>query len=157
MVKGGDLPKGSMLIGTHIQKLSVKGRTALPSKFKKELGTSVVISHWYEGAISVFSGEKWQKIVEQATLGSSVSSSARDTERFLLGGAYEVELDTQGRFVIPQALRDFGNFSKEQVVFVGLGNRVEIWAQKAWKERSSHIIKNAEKLLERAQGVYRES
>lgn len=151
------LPGTTMLIGTHIQKLSIKGRTALPSKFKKELGLKVVISRWYEGAISIFKPENWQRIVEQATLGSSVSQSSRDTERFLLGGAFEAELDSQGRFVIPQALRDFGRLEVGSVVFVGLGNRVEVWAQKAWKEHESHIIKEAEKLIERAQGVYSEN
>lgn len=145
-----------MLIGHYIQKIDKKGRTAIPAKFKKELGENVVVSRWYEGAISIFVPQSWLKIVEQATLGSSVSTSARDTERFLLGGAFEIELDSQGRFVIPQALRDFGKL-QEEVVFVGLGNRVEVWAQKAWKEHESHIIKEAEKLIERAQGVYRES
>ncbi|MEK7521795.1 MAG: hypothetical protein AAB599_03285 [Patescibacteria group bacterium] len=145
-----------MLIGSHIQKVDAKGRTAIPSKFKKELGITVLISRWYEGAVSIFAPESWRRIVEQATLGSSVSASARDTERFLLGGAFEATLDAKGRFVIPQILRDFGKIQNE-VVFVGLGNRIEVWAKSAWIERELHISKNAEKLLERAQGVYREN
>lgn len=147
-----------MLIGHYIQKINKKGQTALPSKFKKELGENIILSRWYEGALALFKIEDWQRILQQATLGSSMTSQARDTERFLLGGAYEIELDTQGRFVIPHAPRAYANFKeKNEVVYVGLGNRIEIWDKHLWEEREKHIVENAEKLLERAQGVWRES
>lgn len=144
-----------MLIGHYIQKITKKGQTALPSKLKNEIGEDLILTRWYEGALAIFNLDNWKKIVEQATLGSSISTSARDTERFLLGGAYILELDSQGRFVIPQAPREYANFDKE-VVYVGLGNRIEIWDKKLWNEREKDIIENAERLLERAQGVWNE-
>ena len=116
--------------------MDAKGRTALPSKFRKELGGEVVLARWYEGSIAIFELGSWTKIVEQATRGLVVTSPSRDTERFLLGGAYEITLDAQGRLVVPQTLREHGGLEGE-VVFVGLANRVELWSKKAWEERGT--------------------
>lgn len=139
-----------MLVGHYFQRLSIKGRTALPAKFRKEQGRNVVLSRWYEGSLSIFNKEAWTSIVSQATHGLSTTASARDTERFLLGGAYEVELDRQGRFVIPAPLREYAKLGQDSVVFVGLGNRVEIWSKKLWEERERRIVARAEALLEEA-------
>lgn len=138
-----------MLIGHYFQKISAKGRTALPARFRKGLGQRVVLSRWYEGSLAIFNKESWKKIVEQATRGTSITAPARDTERFLLGGAYEVEHDSQGRFVVPAPLREYASLS-EQAVFVGLGNRVEVWNKKRWEEREKQVVEHAEALLEAA-------
>ena len=136
--------------------MDAKGRTALPSKFRKELGVEVVLARWYEGSIAIFAIESWTKIVEQATRGLVVTSPSRDTERFLLGGAYEITLDAQGRLVVPQTLREHGGLPSAssgqvegEVVFVGLANRVELWSKKAWEEREKHVVTHAEELIEK--------
>lgn len=144
-----------MLIGQYIQRIDKKGRTILPAKIKKEIGQTVILSRWYENSLSLFEPLSWNKIIQEATLGLSVSQAARDTQRFLLGGAYELKLDGKGRFLIPCALREFGKFG-EEIIFLGLANRIEIWDKKIWEERETKITGEAEKLLERAQGVYRE-
>ncbi len=138
-----------MLVGYYIQKVNHKGRTALPSRFKKELGTTIILSRWFEGALAIFSPKAWQEMVEQVTKGSLVTAIARDTERFLLGGAYEIDLDAQGRFVIPIDLRAHTTLINE-IVFIGLSNRVELWNKEKWQEREKNIIQNAEKLVEEA-------
>ncbi len=143
-----------MLIGSFVQKMDTKGRTALPSKFRKELGTNVVLARWYEGSIAIFETRSWIKIVEQATRGLVVTSPSRDTERFLLGGAYEIALDTQGRLVVPQPLREHAQLSVE-VVFVGLANRVELWSKDAWQEREKHIVEHAEELIEKVSNEWK--
>lgn len=143
-----------MLIGSFVQKMDIKGRTALPSKFRKELGQEVVLARWYEGSVAIFAVPSWNKIVEQATRGLVVTSPSRDTERFLLGGAYEIALDAQGRLVVPQALREHGGLAVE-VVFVGLANRVELWAKTAWEEREKHVIEHAEELIEKVSNEWK--
>jgi MraZ protein len=136
-----------MLIGFYIQKIDKKGRTALPSKFKHELGDKIILSRWYESSLSIFYTASWLSIVSQATGGSVITAPSPDTERFLLGGAYEIVLDAQGRFVVPLPLREYAK-TEEEVVFVGLGNRVELWDKKLWEEREKHVIENAESILE---------
>lgn len=139
-----------MLIGHYFQKLSSKGRVALPSKFRKSLGQRVILARWYERSLAVFSPKDWEITIREATQNFSITKPARDTERFLLGGAYDVELDSQGRFVIPKPLRDFIN-AYDTVVFVGLGKRVEIWSKKLWEAREKYLLKNAEELIEQVQ------
>lgn len=138
-----------MLIGHYFQRFSNKGRVALPSRFRKELGQIVILARWYEGSLAIFDTGSWEAIVEKITGGSVVTAPSRDTERFLLGGAYELELDKQGRFIIPLPLREHGQLT-EEVVFVGLGNRVEIWNKSTWQTREKEIVEHAEELLEKA-------
>lgn len=137
-----------MLVGQYIQKLSEKGRTALPSRFKKEVGQEIILSRWYEGALAIFGADSWKTIVERVTKDAMLGVPLRETERFLLGGAYEIELDSQGRFVIPAPLRSHAEM-KEEIVFVGLGNRVEVWDSKKWGEHEKVVIEKAEEMIEK--------
>lgn len=138
-----------MLIGHYLQKLSIKGRTALPVAFRKELGEEIILARWYEQALAVFTTDSWRRIVDQVTGGSVLTSQARDTERFLLGGAYVIKLDNQGRFVVPKALRFYASLLDTTiVVFVGLNNRIEIWNHNLWRKREEEIVKNAATLVE---------
>lgn len=137
-----------MLVGQYIQKVSDKGRTVLPSKFKKELGAEVVVARWYEGSLAIFDIRSWQQLVEQVTKDAVLGVPLRETERFLLGGAYEVELDDQGRFVVPQVLRSYAGIQNE-VVFLGLGNRIELWSKEKWQEHEQKVLQSAEEMVEK--------
>lgn len=139
-----------MLIGQYHTKLSNKGRTAIPAKFRKDLGTKVVISRWYENSLAVFSESAWEKILDLAVGGTLLTESARDTERFLMGQAYESELDDQGRLVIPSNLREYASL-KDEIVFLGLKNRAEIWSKEDWINREQEITKHASQLIEQVQ------
>jgi len=80
--------------------------------------------------------------------GPFVSRAVRDTTRFLLGSAFEIELDDQGRFVLPEALRTYAEIEKE-AVFAGLGRWVEIWDGGRWVERQKYLDKRGSALAER--------
>ncbi|HBL52229.1 MAG: division/cell wall cluster transcriptional repressor MraZ [Candidatus Blackburnbacteria bacterium RIFCSPHIGHO2_02_FULL_39_13] len=139
-----------MLIGQYHTKISNKGRTAVPARFRKELGDKVVITRWYEQSIAIFSPKAWERILDLAVGGSLLTRPVRETERFLLGGAYEEELDAQGRIVIPLPLREIAQIS-EEIVFVGLRDRVEIWNKSIWEEKEKEISGKAELLIEEVQ------
>ncbi|MAG59443.1 cell division/cell wall cluster transcriptional repressor MraZ [Candidatus Woesebacteria bacterium] len=141
-----------MLIGQYHTKISSKGRTALPSRFRRYLGRKVVISRWYEGSLAVFSNTAWERVLDKALGEALLTGPTRDTERFLLGGAYEIELDAQGRFVAPGPLRKYAGL-EDEVVFIGLRSRVEVWSRNRWKEKEIEVTKNAEKLIEHVQKV----
>lgn len=137
-----------MLVGQYFQKLSEKGRTALPSRFKKEVGIKIILSRWYEGSLAIFNINSWKSIVERVTQDTVLGVPLRETERFLLGGAYEIVLDNQGRFVIPPALRSYAGLGKE-VVFLGLGARIEVWNKERWMEHEKSVIGRAEEMIEK--------
>ena len=139
-----------MLIGSYIQRIDAKGRVALPSRFKKEVGTDVILARWYERCLAIFAKSAWEEMIGEVTT-SVITSPARDTERFLLGGAFEVILDPQGRFVIPPTLREHASLKgAREIVFIGLNKRIEIWSKESWELREKEIVDRAEELIEMA-------
>ena len=139
-----------MLVGQYHTKLTSKGRVAVPAKFRQQLGQQIIVCRWYEKSLSVFSPESWRKIVDLAVGESLLTAPTRETERFLLGGAYELELDSQGRFVIPKPLRDYAQIDND-LVFVGLRDRVEMWDLSMWKKKEEEIVNKAEELINEVQ------
>lgn len=138
------------MIGQYSTKIDNKGRTAVPVKFRKNLGEKLIVCRWYENSLALFSQEAWTRIIDIAVGESLLISQTRDTERFLLGGAFEVELDSQGRIILPQAARVYAQLENE-IVFIGLKERVEVWSKKFWEKREREIIAAAGKLIEEVQ------
>ena len=135
----------TMLIGNYKTKASTKGRVALPSKLKKALGDKLIITAGYEKSLMIIPQNDWEKVVGEITNSKLTLEPARATERFLLGSAFEVELDAQGRFIIPQYLRKYASITKG-AVFIGVGNRVELWSSDKWTDYEKYLDKNIEQL-----------
>ena len=137
-----------MLIGQYFSKITLKNRISLPKKFRNEVGERLVIAKWYEGCCVIVSESSWKEIMNKLTGRAEVLTKAvRDTDRFILGSAFELELDFQGRFVIPGNLKAYAQLS-EDVVFLGLGNRIELWDAKIWNEKERVVQESAEVTLE---------
>ncbi len=77
-----------------------------------------------------------------------VSLSVRDIDRFILGSAFELTVDDQGRVLVPEVLSEYASL-KEDVVFVGLGDRIEIWSRDEWLKREKHVAIHASELMEK--------
>ncbi|MCH7729996.1 cell division/cell wall cluster transcriptional repressor MraZ [Patescibacteria group bacterium] len=138
-----------MLIGQYFTKLTEKGRCALPKKFRRQLGDKAIIAKWYEGCLVVVGEKLWEVLLIKLTGKSEIiTQPVRDTDRFILGSAFEFTTDSQGRFVIPKVLREYAGL-KEEVVFVGLGERVEVWSKGAWSQREDYVQKHASELVEK--------
>lgn len=137
-----------MLIGQYTTRLSDKSRTALPARFRRELKNKVIIAKWYEGCLVIVAQDKWAALLARLTSKLEfVTKSVRDTDRFILGSAFDIELDNQGRFIIPKNLRDYANLGDE-LVMLGLGDRVEVWDKLQWKKREAYISRHASSLVE---------
>lgn len=130
-----------ILLGQFPTKVNNKGRIALPRKLQKGLGDTIIITQGYEQSLILVAQEQWQSFIKDIENKPFIIGSARDTQRFLFGGASDVSLDSQGRFVIPGYLRDYAGISDE-AVFLGLGRYVELWAQSTWKQYRRNLDKN---------------
>jgi MraZ protein len=139
-----------MLIGEYTNKLGEKNRLALPKKFREILGNKVIVTRGYEECLIIINSKQWDKLLSVFSDKAFTNSPVRDTRRFLIGGACEVEHDKQGRFVLPNNLKEFASISKE-VVFVGLIDWVEIWDKDKWIERMKIVKKNASKIADELQ------
>lgn len=137
-----------MLIGEYHHTLDPKKRLSLPSKFRKELGEKVVITRGLDSCLFMFSESAWKGIAEKLAGLPLAAADTRGFSRFLLSGAAEAEVDGAGRILIPEHLKEFANL-KSQVVVTGLGERLEIWDEKAWSEYRRQIEKNADQLAEK--------
>jgi MraZ protein len=137
-----------MLVGSYLQRVGPKYRVALPSKFRRALGKKIILTRGYEGCLLVVPLSGWQELLEKVAKGPFVSRAVRDTTRFLLGNAFEIELDAQGRFVLPEVLRDYAEVGGE-AVFLGLGRWVEVWDRKRWAKRQEYLGRQGSDLADR--------
>lgn len=137
-----------MLIGSYPGNLNNKRRAAVPKKFTNELGNSLILAKWYEGCLILVSSEVWKELLTRLTGGvSGLGLSVRDIERFILGSAFELVPDDQGRVVIPEILVEYANI-KSDLVFVGLVDRVEIWPRDVWDTKSQELAKVTKEYIE---------
>ena len=138
-----------MMFGTYQGIISPKRRVAIPSSFRKKLGEKFILAKWYEGCLVLVVEDSWSALLERLRGESKlITRGVRDTDRFILGSAYEVAPDEQGRVVIPSSLAAYAAI-KRDVSFIGLGDRVEIWDKEAWGKREKLVSESAGDLLEK--------
>ena len=137
-----------MLIGEYTHKIDEKKRLSLPSKFRKELGKKMVITHGLDNCIFVYPQKEWQKVSERLSGLGVGQADSRGFNRFMLGGAVEVSLDSIGRILIPDFLKDFAKL-KNKVVLIGVHSRIEIWDQKTWTDYKKKIQQKADTLAQK--------
>lgn len=137
-----------MLLGQHDGKLSEKHQAALPKKFRDELGDRLIITKGFENCLIVVSEENWKTLLEGTEGKPFTSKGTRELQRFLLGNATYVELDSKGRFVIPDFLRSFAGI-KSDIIFAGIQRFVEIWDKEAWSKHQEELTGTIESIAER--------
>lgn len=137
-----------MLIGQFEGKIDKKGRSAFPKKFREILGEKIIVTLGYENSLITVSEENWKQLLEGTEGKPFIQSETRETQRFLLGGASLVELDSKGRFIIPSYLREFARIENE-IIFLGLSRYVEIWDRKRWELYRGDLEKNIDKISQR--------
>lgn len=125
-----------MLIGEYQHNIDIKGRVAVPNKFRDDLGLCFYVTKGLDGCLFVLSQNEWE--ILEKKIGSMPISKARSLQRFFFSGAAQVQPDKQGRILLPQPLRDYASLNKE-ITFIGTGNRVEIWSTEKWKEFNSNL------------------
>lgn len=111
--------------------VDTKGRLIIPSKFREILGEQFVVTKGMDGCLFAFSNDDWKVFEEKLKALPITNKNARKFARFFLAGAADVEVDKQGRILLPQHLREFGEIDKD-VVLVGVGSRIEIWDRDKW-------------------------
>lgn len=140
-----------MLLGQYEGKIGAKNRVALPKRLREILGDKLIVTKGYENSLIIVSEEGWKALLEGTEGKPFIELEARQTQRFLLGGATFTELDSKGRFIVPDYLRSFAEIENE-VIFLGLSRYVEMWDKKKWNLYRENLEKNidtiAKKLVE---------
>jgi len=137
-----------MLIGEYTHTIDEKNRLSLPAKFRQQMGKKIVVTPGLDSCLFVFTQKEWLKIEEKLNQSSIGQADSRSFSRHMFAGATEAEVDSIGRILIPEFLRDRAGL-KNKVVVIGVSTRVEIWNEKTWNEYKKVVEKQADTLAEK--------
>jgi len=120
-----------MFLGEYEHTIDTKGRMAVPARFRIQMDRGAIISKGMGTCLSIYAIERWEERSNELVSGMS-SDELRDFERRVYPSASEIELDAQGRIVIPAKLRTYANLNSE-VTVAGVRDHIEIWDRVAWQ------------------------
>lgn len=138
-----------MLKGEYEYTLDDRGRLVMPPRFRAPMGERFVATRGFDGCVVLYPLLEWQRV--EAKLAAEPLENRR-LVRYLLGCAVECELDRQGRFLLPQPLREHAGIHRDAVV-VGLVNKVEVWSKERWHAYLQSTAEDEAALLEGLRGL----
>ncbi|MDB7983974.1 division/cell wall cluster transcriptional repressor MraZ [Faecalicoccus pleomorphus] len=138
-----------MFMGEYAHNIDRKGRLIMPAKFREDLGEHVVVNRGLDGCLYVYTTKQWETVYQKLSALPSTNKDARMFQRMMLSKAAEVDLDSQGRILIPRTLIELAGLEKECLI-VGMANHLEIWSKERWmqleEEQSGSFEEAAEAL-----------
>lgn len=137
-----------MLIGEYTHSLDPKKRLSLPVKFRRELGKKVVVTKGLDNCLFIYPLKEWQRITQKMSELPLGQADTRGFNRFFLSGAVEADIDSVGRILVPDFLKEFAKL-EAKVVLAGVHDRVEIWDEERWTQYKGRIEKQADALAEK--------
>ena len=137
-----------MFMGEYRHAMDDKGRLFMPARFRSGLGERFVVTKGLDRSVFIYNLPAWEAIEARLRELPFTRADARAFTRFFLAGAAEVEPDRQGRILLPTNLREHASLVRECVV-IGVGERVEIWAEETWEAYVDATSSTAEELAEK--------
>jgi len=117
--------------GEYRHTVDDKGRIAVPAKFRAQLGAGAVVSRWLDACLAIHTQGGWDALATKVAALPITDQNARRFQRLIFAGAAEVELDRQGRILLPAYLREHIDLGPEAMV-VGSRDHAEIWVPATW-------------------------
>ena len=132
-------------------KLDTKGRIVLPAKIKAQLpsgeGDELVIRSGFELCLIIYPMVEFKKVFSKISGLSEFNEEYRKLQRNFFSGTATVELDANGRFVIPKNMLNYAQLEKD-LILIGMGNKVEVWNPSIYEK---HLIKDPGELSKLAE------
>lgn len=125
-----------MFIGEYHHALDDKGRVQIPVKFRDDLRAGAVVTRGLDRCLFVYTKKEWLQMAEKLARLPIAKANSRAFARLMLAGAMELDVDKQGRAVLPEYLRTYATL-KKIVVVAGLYNRLELWDKDGWERYRS--------------------
>jgi MraZ protein len=137
--------------GEYRHTVDDKGRMAVPAKFRVQLGAGAVVSRWLDACLAIHTQQGWDALAAKVAALPITDQNARRFQRLIFAGAAEVELDRQGRILLPGYLREHIDLRNEAVV-VGSRDHAEIWVPSTWATYAQGL-EDPDELAEAFQGL----
>jgi len=136
-----------MFLGEYQHSLDSKGRITVPSRFREQLGDKFVATKGLDNCIFLYPMEEWKTIEEKLKSLPFTRADVRSFARFFFSGASEMEIDRQGRTLIPVNLREYATIDKDLII-IGVGSRIEIWSATNWGKYTREAESSYEEIAE---------
>jgi len=125
-----------LFLGEYSHTLDAKNRLTLPSRLREEIGDRAVLVKSIDKCVSVYNTEAWADYT--AKLEALPGTEVRRLKRFIYSSAFEAEIDSQGRVLIPANLCQYAELEKN-IKIIGAGDHVELWSESLWDENQQTI------------------
>ncbi len=139
-----------MFLGEYELKIDHKGRLAMPVRFREVFRGGLVLSRGFDKCLIAYSTLEWAKVAEKLVALPLTQLNPRRISRFTFSGAFDLELDRQGRVIIPVTLRQYAEINDE-VVVVGAYSHLQIWARELWTAEKKFMSEHAAEIAEAVQ------
>lgn len=140
-----------MFYGEFSHSLDKKSRLIIPAKFRETFQEhyieKLIITRGLDKCLFVFPEDEWRVQEAKFKSMSFTRSEARKFNRLFFSGASELEIDKQGRILIPSYLKSYAHIKRE-VMIIGLSSRIEIWAKDKWEEFYAETSGSFEEIAE---------
>lgn len=140
-----------MFYGEYQHSIDRKARLILPSKFRdvaKEYGIErFFMTRGLDKCIFMFSDQEWRAQEQKFKNMPFTKQETRSFNRIFFSGAVDIVPDKQGRFIIPQYLKDYAAIKRETII-IGIANRIEIWEKATWEQYYANSSGTFEQIAE---------
>ena len=133
--------------GEFEHKVDVKGRVPIPPRFRAELKEGLALTPGVEKCIVVHPLSEWEKVASALTAGAITSSRLRRLNRAIFATAFSLNLDGQGRIVLPAPLREYAGI-KDEVIIAGTNTYLELWNKEQWEAEKALSQEQAWQIIE---------
>ena len=141
-----------MFYGEYDHTIDRKGRVIVPAKFRQALNEqhieSLFLTRGLDGCLFLFPESEWRQAESRFKQVSFTKAEGRKFNRLFFSGAVEVTVDGLGRLLVPRPLKEFAQITQD-VVIVGVSNRMEIWSKEKWQAFYEASRKDFEDVAER--------
>jgi len=138
-----------VFIGSFHHTLDAKGRVSIPVQFRQVLTDryeeTLIITSDFDLCLVGYPVEEWRQIEEKMKTLPMMQKEVKDFLRFFYSSAVASPLDRQGRILLPAPLRQYAGLNRD-VVMIGMSNKIEIWGERQWKEKTGQVSQNAERI-----------
>ena len=141
-----------MFIGEYQHNIDDKGRMALPVKFRKDLTDGAIVTKGLDSCLFVFTKTEWEALAAKLAQMPLANAPARAFARLMLAGAMDVDIDAQGRVLVPDYLRKYAGLKKTAVI-AGVYSRLEIWDEEAWNRYKGKTESASDEIAEQLGGL----
>ena len=136
-----------MFKGINSINVDTKGRIAIPARYRADIESRaasrmVVTIDTEDKCLLLYCLTEWEEIEQKISALPSFNKATRRIQRLLIGHATDVELDSQGRILLPTQLREYAGISKK-VTLIGQGKKFEIWCHEAWQKNCNEWLEDA--------------